>query len=74
MSEDKLIFKEYHPTPLPESGQFIAVWEFDDELWSAAFRVTTGGLETYNSKDDVWERTSKFFTHYPFKILVIEGS
>lgn len=48
---------------MPEVGQFIAVWEFDNTPWSCTLRII-GDLddhfvECYNSQIDDWEKEHK---------------
>jgi len=38
---------------MPESGQFVAVWEYAGEMWSYTMRVQDGELQVY--QDEVYE-------------------
>jgi len=74
MSELKL--KEFDQFP----ERFIAVWEYNGELWCDTFRKSdvAGMYEYYNSYLDDgedcpdWIKTELFFTDYPYKIFVKE--
>lgn len=39
----------------PESGQFVAVWEYGGEIWGQTSKVINGELYTYNSKRDKFQ-------------------
>jgi len=39
---------------MPSKGQFIAVWEYDDNIWCITYKWFGGVLKTYNRKDDCW--------------------
>ena len=39
----------------PETGQFVEVWEYANEIWSQTLRWNEGQLELYNDPKDVWE-------------------
>jgi hypothetical protein len=41
-------------TVQPESGQYVAVWVFNERPWSATFRYNAGHLEEYDTFRDVW--------------------
>lgn len=40
----------------PKSGQYVAVWTFNDRAWSATFRHGEHGLEEYDTQRDIWVR------------------
>jgi len=39
----------------PESGQFVAIWEFNGTVWSGVFRRDNEGVTWYNPESDEFE-------------------
>lgn len=37
---------------MPEEGQFVAVWSYQDVVWSDTFRWIDGELTQYKEEDD----------------------
>lgn len=36
----------------PTSGQFVAVWAYNGEVWSCVYKADSTGLVEYNSETD----------------------
>lgn len=46
---------------MPESGQFVAVWEHNDRIWSATMKYDDyGDLIEYCPETDDWHRAQHF--------------
>lgn len=39
---------------MPTSGQFVAVWEFNGEVWSDRYQWDKGGLMEYDPDSREW--------------------
>ncbi len=37
---------------MPTTGQFVAVYEYNNEVWSSTYKWEDGKLLTYNEKPD----------------------
>lgn len=40
---------------MPESGQFVMTWKYNDLPWSQTMRWVDGVLFVYNQNSDDWE-------------------
>ena len=40
----------------PKLGQFVAMWEFDNTIWSCTYKYKNGHLLQYVSDIDEWDR------------------
>lgn len=60
-------------TERPKSGEFIAVWEYGDSIWSDTYHWKGDQLYVYDSSEDDWvDVTLEWFekqncTHYVIK-------
>ena len=39
----------------PKEGQFVAVWQNNNGVWSGVFNHEDGVLHEYNSPEDSWD-------------------
>lgn len=53
----------------PKTGQFVAVWEYNNQPWSITVRYAPGGMQEYNSVagewaslSAIWPRDAVFYT------------
>ena len=46
-------FIEFVPTAWPSSGQFVAVWKFDDVVWASTYKWVDDKL--YVFEEERWE-------------------
>jgi len=42
---------------MPKDGQFVAVWEYQKNVWSGIYRWTDGELYEYSNSDDEFDIT-----------------
>ena len=54
---------------MPVEGQFVSVWEFNNEVWSETCRFDGGVLELYVGQEDYW-RTMREIDELPNDIEV----
>lgn len=50
-------------TAQPTTGQFVAVWEYDGEMWSDTYRWDNGDLFMFDAEEDVW-------VHQPYGLKI----
>ena len=56
----------------PTSGQFIAIWKFDGEVWSDTYTIVDGNLYIYDfMHDDFLECTHDFDHLDQYDVLFI---
>lgn len=46
------VFTSSLPSWMPTFGQFVAVWEYDGEMWSGTYKVEGGQLFRYEQLTD----------------------
>ncbi len=69
-------FTKKRPTKV--GTQFIAVWEFNDEVWSDTYIVVfEGGLSVYKEEEDRFMRVEEEFLgwadrKFPVKFVIME--
>ena len=44
----------------PESGQWVEIWEFENQVWSGVYRQNDGEIERYNHDKDQFEEEKPF--------------
>lgn len=47
---------------MPTEGQFVAVYKFNDNVWSGVYKYEHGELYEYDTMGDSWEKTDIYFT------------
>lgn len=46
----------------PKSGQFVALYVFNGDVWSGIYRYIDGVLYEYDTVGDDWDETNDYFT------------
>lgn len=59
---------------MPETGQFVSVWIYDERIWSRTYKWLDGTLLSYNPWADEWEEDMLTFLpdDYIIKYYVTE--
>lgn len=45
---------------MPSKGQFVAVWEYNNEIWSNTVKIEDGKVFVYSEHHDDWVRDRLF--------------
>lgn len=54
--------KVYKPhKTMPTTGEFLAIWTFNDKVWSDKFKWDDGELMYYNAEEDFYSKESNGF-------------
>lgn len=51
---------------MPENGQFVVMWVFNNKLWASTFKTEEGILYEYNDEESCFEPSGPYFSGFDF--------